>query len=244
MERQPLVNEDRLTPACAGKTALRRWYRSAPTAHPRVCGENSKVKYDQEELEGSPPRVRGKQRKTPYDPHHTGLTPACAGKTRRCRRRIRWRSAHPRVCGENAASVSHDGLAWGSPPRVRGKPQWPMGPHHRHRLTPACAGKTGGGRGGGFVHGAHPRVCGENAVGDPLAALAYGSPPRVRGKPAGRHAQHEQPGLTPACAGKTVGGVGDSEHLEAHPRVCGENASHRRICCIVRGSPPRVRGKR
>ena len=52
-----------LTPACAGKTGSTS-SRSAPTcgprAHPRVCGENEVGVKVTADLEGSPPRVRGK----------------------------------------------------------------------------------------------------------------------------------------------------------------------------------------
>ena len=54
----------RLIPACAGKTSLRGRNSNGTRAHPRVCGENSRVLKVEYSPEGSSPRVRGKRR--PY----------------------------------------------------------------------------------------------------------------------------------------------------------------------------------
>ena len=89
-----------ITPACAGKsrhqflTANRLW------DHPRVCGEKGFVNHDWKGLEGSPPRMRGKEGGA--DPGRTepGITPAYAGKSSRQPGAGRWRRDHPRVCGE------------------------------------------------------------------------------------------------------------------------------------------------
>ena len=51
------------------------------------------------------------------------------------------------------------------------------------RITPADAGKTGGGElSGGDVED-HPRRCGENLIDADKMAAEEGSPPQVRGKP-------------------------------------------------------------
>ena len=50
--------------------------------------------------------------------------------------------------------------------------------------------------------------------------------------------------LIPACAGKTDMVRGDSVWCEAHPRVCGENSRFCFLLLRLRGSSPRVRGKR
>ena len=51
----------RITPACAGKTLLRRFQRHLFQDHPRVCGENELKGFICERDSGSPPRVRGKR---------------------------------------------------------------------------------------------------------------------------------------------------------------------------------------
>ena len=52
--------EFRITPACAGKTLSIAFWRVASADHSRVCGENTKPKVVEEDLPGSPPRVREK----------------------------------------------------------------------------------------------------------------------------------------------------------------------------------------
>ena len=213
----------RLIPACAGKTAPVPTLMVSSTAHPRVCGENILMDINKLLLGGSSPRVRGKPWGYPPGTLVTWLIPACAGKTSSELRRSRPTAAHPRVCGENLVL---GGRAWGwvgssprvrgklglgaqrpprrgSSPRVRGKPG--RAPAHPVRLglIPACAGKTGR-RGYALrAYPAHPRVCGENLNRMWQIASHGGSSPRVRGKPLPRLRDLLEPGLIPACAGKT-----------------------------------------
>ena len=92
---------DRITPACAGKTYSGCWGRASIKDHPRVCGEN---RLNEEILDrdgGSPPRVRGKRAFGFVEILETGITPACAGKTKRYGNARNAYKDHPRVCGEN-----------------------------------------------------------------------------------------------------------------------------------------------
>ena len=131
-----------LTPACAGKTAMRSKLNCGTQAHPRVCGENLDGLSAAARRYGSPPRVRGKPGPVPLNPIDLRLTPACAGKTLADGSSIGEGAAHPRVCGENPSSYSSPAAASGSPPRVRGKRTCPRARRTRGGLTPACAGKT------------------------------------------------------------------------------------------------------
>ena len=71
----------RITPAHAGKTlSVRRW-KCAPTDHPRACGENHRGVVCRDAFQGSPPRMRGKQRTGASRFFQRGITPAHAGKT-------------------------------------------------------------------------------------------------------------------------------------------------------------------
>ena len=214
----------RLIPACAGKTGW--WMRSisAPPAHPRVCGENRTRSGTCAWCTGSSPRVRGKRE---------GLS---AG--------VRIARAHPRVCGENPDNDPADMCADGSSPRVRGKRGDQGPPAGGGGLIPACAGKTGPPRPSSSLTGAHPRVCGENAMDGWVGRVCGGSSPRVRGKPTGPKPHGRRPGLIPACAGKTTGRARDAPSARAHPRVCGENLTPAGRYVIQGGSSPRVRGKR
>ena len=208
-----------------------------------MCGENPNSNSCGLRLTGSPPRVRGKLLCTRLHKMHVRLTPACAGKTARSILLVRPTRAHPRVCGENRGRGSLLGTRRGSPPRVRGKRHVREAIGEHVGLTPACAGKTRPACRPGSCRTAHPRVCGENPSVSATALNMFGSPPRVRGK---RHLVPDldaDPGLTPACAGKTSSPPTTSPPRAAHPRVCGENQDENVVNLSKSGSPPRVRGK-
>ena len=96
----------RLIPACAGKTDPQGESQDQARAHPRVCGENLHEIKDDEQLEGSSPRVRGKRDQRIIRGYNHGLIPACAGKTPWPPPGLSWPRAHPRVCGENSGTRS------------------------------------------------------------------------------------------------------------------------------------------
>ena len=94
--------DERITPACAGKshgvssTSPMKW------DHPRMCGEKAEEEIHRNRDRGSPPHVRGK---VIYALHYCaqgGITPACAGKSFFCPNRILWDKDHPRMCGEKS----------------------------------------------------------------------------------------------------------------------------------------------
>ena len=172
-------------------------------AHPRVCGENVRQDLGALGRVGSSPRVRGKHQRGRSLRHARGLIPACAGKTDRSSSSTGNRRAHPRVCGENdIALLDRDAVA-GSSPRVRGKPRRRPRKRVPPGLIPACAGKTSTPTSKACPPRAHPRVCGENPSGSAKASATSGSSPRVRGKRDVGVLEARDPGLIPACAGKT-----------------------------------------
>ena len=257
------VSGDRLIPACAGKTRWRPWAPTRATAHPRVCGENGRMGGTPGRPSGSSPRVRGKLGEREGGEVGPGLIPACAGKTRRHAAASDRARAHPRVCGENRRGTSSPLSGCGSSPRVRGKllvvrvaqhhrgssPRVRGKPAHRRDrgrrggLIPACAGKTDRLHWTTPPRRAHPRVCGENHVSVRVVLGYPGSSPRVRGKHEEECSPERRPGLIPACAGKTRTRGSASRSCQAHPRVCGENASYAVTRPHMVGSSPRVRGK-
>ena len=92
------------------------------------------------------------------------------------------------------------------------------------RITPACAGKSAWLWVDVDFLGDHPRVCGEkDCVREAINQLT-GSPPRVRGKEWFRDENLQQPGITPACAGKSVKKTSWIFVVRDHPRVCGEKS--------------------
>ena len=101
-------------------------------------------------------------------------------------------------------------------------------------ISPASCGSTR----------AHPRVCGENIDCAYYPHGETGSSPRVRGKLGGQARVDVGLRLIPACAGKTPTPTSRAAIGRAHPRVCGENVLLHPRCAGLRGSSPRVRGKR
>ena len=118
---KPVYAEIGITPACAGKTIRRLGLFPDKLDHPRVCGENFMRMTILFPAVGSPPRVRGKRASGCHAHETRGITPACAGKTRRSACGGVLREDHPRVCGENLGVSAQPHLNSGSPPRVRGK---------------------------------------------------------------------------------------------------------------------------
>ena len=130
---------------------------------------------------------------------------------------------HPRVCGEKCDILGQ--LLGGL------------------RITPACAGKRPGWADSGCQRGDHPRACGEKLVLRLTGVKFLGSPPRVRGKARGYAQLHNEPGIIPACAGKSVPPVQAPHGCRDHPRVCGEKCPPGKFFFMTVGSPPRMRGK-
>ena len=134
------------------------------------------------------------------------------------------------------------GVAWGSSPRMRGAHDFFGCDIFDVGIIPAYAGSTRTRTSATGSPRDHPRVCGEHADGQAVAASATGSSPRMRGAllrdrvwPVGR-------GIIPAYAGSTTPALCVPMSLRDHPRVCGEHwystSQHRRY----EGSSPRMRG--
>ncbi len=191
------------------------------------------------------------------------ITPACAGKSIKCCKRIYTSRDYPRVCGEKYKMLQEDLYKQGLPPRVRGKGAGGEADSLSVRITPACAGKSQPvqvRRAGDGITPAragkrhwllsyrqwardHPRACGEKAQQDFGHVGIMGSPPRVRGKDGSQLVVAECTGITPARAGKSARENLYCELFRDHPRACGEKVVFPYGQTTYQGSPPRVRGK-
>ena len=193
----------RLIPAHAGKTQFFALAMKVKQAHPRACGENCVNSGAPKQRSGSSPRMRGKPRRSLRIDVSTGLIPAHAGKTQQALLLPRLPRAHPRACGENAASAAREKEEKGSSPRMRGKPKQSCFIFSCEGLIPAHAGKTSI-EGTTLTTGrAHPRACGENFTSLKTLPRSLGSSPRMRGKRLSRLYRGQARGLIPAHAGKT-----------------------------------------
>ena len=171
-----------ITPACAGKRSCTTRLTATTWDHPRVCGEKTTRFSTMLVSSGSPPRVRGKELQLFHTLAHTGITPACAGKSRERNSSHHRQGYAVRGCEEKRCYVNILSGSGGSPPRVRGKgaPSFPS--PGKAGITPACAGKRSSPTRSSPASGDHPRVCGEKLEVAGVGAVKVGSPPRVRGK--------------------------------------------------------------
>ena len=145
-------------------------------------GENWPIAAKEPCICGTSPRARGKLRPLLENHPSSRNIPACAGKTRVCRRLCMGLPEHPRVRGENGKRGGLGGGQPGTSPRARGKPQDRQEDLARKRNIPACAGKTPSACLKLSRMTEHPRVRGENQG---LAAgkhADHGTSPRARGK--------------------------------------------------------------
>ena len=76
-----LHKPERITPAYAGKSRLRRFAAACYGDHPRICGEKSPWLRRQSTSSGSPPHMRGKGGEEMTMKPEYRITPAYAGKS-------------------------------------------------------------------------------------------------------------------------------------------------------------------
>ena len=166
--------------------------------------------------------MRGKALRCPVYLWRAGITPAHAGKSALGIPGIICGGDHPRACGEKI----HQKRKWcrdrGSPPRMRGKVAFATPCAPILGITPAHAGKSEYTADIGVGIEDHPRACGEKIVALISGGVTLGSPPRMRGKGCTHGASGRNRGITPAHAGKSVGGLRTRRKAEDHPRACGE----------------------
>ena len=187
-------------------------------------GEDSVSNVDEPIVAGSPPHARGRPGLRMSGAPEYGITPACAGKTRRAARRGERTSDHPRMRGEDSYASNGISHVEGSPPHARGRHSASTDSSYTHRITPACAGKTRFGSVSCRPSRDHPRMRGEDVL-DAEQNIRLS-------------------GITPACAGKTSSLKADLNGSQDHPRMRGEDTCDNVDQVMVHGSPPHARGRR
>ena len=196
-------SRSRITPAWAGKRLHHGLCIRCPWDHPRVGGEKSFIYPFPSFCLGSPPRGRGKGRKSTRANMGIRITPAWAGKSECRNAEYPFRRDHPRVGGEKLHGLVFHSFLLGSPPRGRGKVPICSMQLVLPGITPAWAGKRRSPCRCRYSAGDHPRVGGEKAFAVSVPIFSGGSPPRGRGKVddfAFRGLAHR---ITPAWAGKS-----------------------------------------
>ena len=213
----------RITPACAGKTTPADLSPAPWTDHPRMRGEDSRGHVSQKTVGGSPPHARGRLRFESSWGKLDRITPACAGKTLVPVCSGIDPGDHPRMRGEDRHSPVAVPHSEGSPPHARGRLFLGFGVRRHSRITPACAGKTSRSPGKNPMGADHPRMRGEDCLGQNAEEVNKGSPPHARGRPTPFCRFMCTPGITPACAGKTSTPWLSRERSRDHPRMRGED---------------------
>ena len=100
-----VLNGDRITPACAGKSLLMLLMATRRRDHPRMRGEKKSAAYPITFKQGLPPHARGKAFRRNADIVTPGITPACAGKSQKAQNRGTRTQDHPRMRGEKLSPL-------------------------------------------------------------------------------------------------------------------------------------------
>ena len=136
-----LRNVGGITPAHAGKSCTHGVICFFHGDHPRTCGEKSFRGGNTHANRGSPPHMRGKERRVIELTCAAGITPAHAGKSHGCGCCLDISGDHPRTCGEKIVFAITWEIALGSPPHMRGKAMASNSYDYNQGITPAHAGK-------------------------------------------------------------------------------------------------------
>ena len=131
-----------ITPAHAGRSASNMNICIKSQDHPRACGEKKWGLNPWDGTPGSPPRMRGEDRRKLTKVVMMRITPAHAGRSLIwiCRDVKEW--DHPRACGEKQIEKEPPAKGTGSPPRMRGEAKCSSIKAKSKGITPAHAGRS------------------------------------------------------------------------------------------------------
>ncbi len=167
-------------------------------------GEHAAAAAIGDEIYGSSPHARGTRLRARSPAARTGIIPACAGNTRFALSATACSPDHPRMRGEHETATLQLQGARGSSPHARGTPGCGADRAAWHRIIPACAGNTTGGRLTRLTTPDHPRMRGEHKYNAAAPWIAAGSSPHARGTRASRAGGDARRRIIPACAGNTA----------------------------------------
>ena len=140
------INSSRFIPAPAGNSKPVGRPRPGESVHPRACGEQAPRRKSAPSSDGSSPRLRGTATSRRFPLRFVRFIPAPAGNSWRSCPPSRWRSVHPRACGEQRTTNKNDSSIFGSSPRLRGTVYAVGLGGDRSRFIPAPAGNRPGDR--------------------------------------------------------------------------------------------------
>ena len=137
-----VLNNGRITPACAGKTVEFGVSMTQQQDHPRLRGKDLSTPLRLGKRLGSPPLARERHSLSTFLRYLPRITPACAGKTSILKYLAESSRDHPRLRGKDSSSSYTPRAQEGSPPLARERPALTIPLNSALRITPACAGKT------------------------------------------------------------------------------------------------------
>ena len=129
----------------------------------------------------------------------------------------------------------------GSPPLARERLRIQAAETPRRGITPACAGKTYRSAASDTACGDHPRLRGKDRTRAGDATALIGSPPLARERHIVTSIISSPPGITPACAGKTLCARTYGKRRRDHPRLRGKDIKDGIAGWAAAGSPPLAR---
>ena len=169
--------------------------------------------------------------------------PAYAGKTGGNDIDRRFWEEHPRIRGENSATMSATPCKIGTSPHTRGKRDYSAGVASVGWNIPAYAGKAIPFLAGSVKEREHPRIRGENQLVQLFTGGIQGTSPHTRGKRNGHSAVTPVVRNIPAYAGKTRTQSTRTPSTREHPRIRGENPLLEGPIRHQPGTSPHTRGK-
>ncbi len=232
------------TPTRVGKTIDPLTNFFVTTVHPHACGEDNQTHVAPLDHIGSPPRVWGRHDHGDRGCPAIRFTPTRVGKTLHSHRLVRIVEVHPHACGEDSGYSAVMVLCQGSPPRVWGRHGLDILFALPNGFTPTRVGKTISTSLINKSHKVHPHACGEDWIFQPRPIYRQGSPPRVWGRLWRMLLWFCYFGFTPTRVGKTAKSLSSINRCKVHPHACGEDLAAQSYAGNVKGSPPRVWGRR
>ncbi|AFV90760.1 hypothetical protein PACID_29950 [Acidipropionibacterium acidipropionici ATCC 4875] len=233
----------RITPACAGTTAVWRCPCCAGADYPRLRGDDSAGCLMCDAQFGLPPPARGR----PLGGGGVGveerITPACAGTTKP---QAGWQGPaadYPRLRGDDAFTGVEVSELGGLPPPARGRPEAAARPVRAARITPACAGTTSDRSGIACARPDYPRLRGDDLDIPPFRDGIRGLPPPARGRLHHGLVERRDGRITPACAGTTLAMTCARARPPDYPRLRGDDFESSRSLRASAGLPPPARGR-
>jgi len=154
----------RIIPTRVGKSVRARLGSVGFSDHPHACGEKGSRAELYLGIDGSSPRVWGKDNHDPVLRPDARIIPTRVGKRPASPPRSTPSPDHPHACGEKIKNRSMKASGNGSSPRVWGKATLYGGNRAKSRIIPTRVGKRPTRRPQAGARPDHPHACGEKVA--------------------------------------------------------------------------------